>query len=110
MPCNYKNYPTNWKEISKQTISDANDKCTLCNAPNKTLVQRIPNALHNWSLFDPLLPYKAIKIVLTVHHINHDKTDNTKHNLIALCQKCHLRLDMAHHIANRKRAIGRYES
>ena len=33
------------------------------------------------------------KIVLTVHHKNFNKRDNRRKNLIAACQRCHLRAD-----------------
>jgi hypothetical protein len=39
---------------------------------------------------------------LTVHHINDDIKDNHKLNLIALCQRCHLRLDLKRHVEKRK--------
>lgn len=42
------------------------------------------------------------KIVLTVAHLNGDKTKNIFSNLAALCQKCHLNHDIGHHIMNRK--------
>lgn len=50
-------------------------------------------------------------VVLTVHHIGidrddgtpgspHDKMDCREANLIALCQRCHLKADMPTHVAN----------
>ena len=45
---------------------------------------------------------KYIIIVLTVAHLDHDKSNNKFSNLKALCQKCHLDLDLPHHINNRK--------
>ena len=44
----------------------------------------------------------SIKIVLTVHHIDSDKNNNERQNLICLCQKDHLRLDLHKHMQNRK--------
>lgn len=79
MPINYKNYPEEWKKISRAVIAKAGDKCELCHRPNH-----------------------QDKVVLTVHHINFDITDNSKHNLIPLCQRCHLRLDRGHHLRKRK--------
>lgn len=49
-----------------------------------------------WSL-DGL---KSTKIVLTIAHLDQDKTNNDYENLAALCQKCHLGIDLNHHIAN----------
>jgi hypothetical protein len=38
-------------------------------------------------------PITKSLVVLTVHHINNDPTDNRKLNLLALCQRCHNKLD-----------------
>ena len=43
---------------------------------------------------------KAVKIVLTIAHLDHDINNNSYDNLKALCQKCHLNYDKAHHAAN----------
>lgn len=105
MPCDYKQYPENWKWLSRQIVSDAGNKCELCYAPNGAFIQRIKGAEYPWYKIDNTKPEdKFTKVVLTVHHINHDKKDSTKQNLIALCQKCHLRLDLAHHMKNRRSA------
>ena len=107
MPCDYSQYDPNWKFISKQTIVDAGNRCELCYAPNGELIVWDKDYHHPWRLAEAALAddpdYKVTKVVLTVHHINHDKTDNSKQNLICLCQRHHLRLDLAHHMANRRK-------
>jgi len=90
MPINYKDYPNNWKWLSKQirkrsAEDDGIEKCELCLAEN--------GELH---------PYTNSKVVLTVHHINFDITDSHELNLIALCQRCHLRLDIREKLRKRK--------
>jgi len=85
MPMDYSKYAKNWKEISKQTILNAENRCELCHAEN---------GKPHW--------LTGSKVVLTVHHIDRDKKNNSKYNLIALCQRCHLRLDLELHISNRK--------
>jgi hypothetical protein len=109
MPINYKNYPENWRWLSRQIIKDADNKCELCYAPNGVKVLRGRSRLEQL----PWYPYhseysekgfRCVKIVLTVHHIDGDKKNSTKQNLIALCQRCHLRLDLEKHIKNRKRS------
>ena len=101
MPINYKDYPQEWKVISKEIMRRQSDKCGLCYAPNGVYVQRIYGAEYPW--------YKVVnakegdtKIVLTVHHIDCNKENNSRVNLIALCQRCHLRLDLGLHLRNRK--------
>jgi 5-methylcytosine-specific restriction endonuclease McrA len=69
-------YPENWERISFLTRERAAWKCELCGAAN--------------GLAHPMT--RSI-VVLTVHHINGDPTDNRRLNLIALCQRCHNRLD-----------------
>lgn len=108
MPCNYSEYPSNWKWISKQTIKDAGNKCELCYAPNGEKIFRFKEDKYPWRLASEAdlstlkeMKLKIIKVVLTVHHIDGDKENTSKQNLIALCQKDHLRLDLAKHMMNR---------
>ena len=105
MPINYKDYPENWKWLSKQIIADAGNKCEMCYAPNGKVVWRYSNEYnHPWHDENDIFGNgRKVKIVLTVHHIDGDKMNNSKQNLICLCQKDHLRLDLCKHLANRKR-------
>ena len=50
---------------------------------------------------------KFIKVVLTVHHIDFDKSNNREDNLVALCNRCHLIADMPLHIENAKKTRAR---
>ena len=106
MPCNYKEYPKNWKWISRQIISDAGNRCELCYAPNGKLIIRWKKDTYPWRLYNPGSDaegeVKVTKVVLTVHHIDSDKSNSDKLNLISLCQRCHLRLDLQKHIFRRK--------
>jgi len=89
MSCNYKkDYCKDWKSIVAQRKIEANDCCELCYAANHQ-----PHWL------------TGSKVILTMHHIDCDKMNNTRQNLILLCQRCHLRLDLAHHMKKRKGAI-----
>ena len=108
MPCNYKEYPENWKWLSKQIISDAGNRCELCYAPNHELIVRKKDSGYPWQLAENVgdggdYP-KLTKVILTVHHIDSDKNNSKKQNLIALCQRCHLRLDLQKHMKNRRAA------
>ena len=48
----------------------------------------------------PMLGERAIVIVLTVAHLDHNPANNDPSNLAALCQRCHLRHDAAQHAAS----------
>ncbi len=88
MPINYKEYHPKWKLISKLIrFNRAKNHCEFCRVPNGSMVKRKSG---------------YTKIVLTVAHLDHDKSNNRFHNLKALCQRCHLGYDMKRHIANRK--------
>jgi hypothetical protein len=100
MPCNYKDYPDNWKWLSKQIVKDAGNKCELCYAPNGVTVNRGKTTQYPWQLAHQD-GGKATKIILTVHHIDSNKMNSKKQNLISLCQRCHLRLDLQKHMKNR---------
>jgi|WetSurMetagenome_2_1015567.scaffolds.fasta_scaffold37234_5 hypothetical protein len=103
-PCDYSKYPKNWKLLSKQVRERGGNACELCFVPNGDLVCR---GKYGYWFHPPSYAgkgeLKTRKIVLTVHHINYDTTDNREKNLIALCQRCHLRLDLPFKMANRKK-------
>jgi len=86
MPMNKDDYPKDWKAMSLAVREKAGWCCELCPAENGKF---------HWKT--------GSKVVLTVHHIDSNKSNNSKYNLIALCQRCHLRLDLEKHINNRKK-------
>ena len=61
-------YPEDWAEIANRIKCQANWKCERCKHPNE----------------------KSTGHVLTVHHMDGDKTNCSDWNLAALCQRCHL--------------------
>ena len=63
-------YPENWKDIAVSIKEDAGWKCVKCGH-----VHDVENGY-----------------VLTVHHMNGNKKDCSYRNLVAVCQRCHLRL------------------
>lgn len=97
MPIDYTEYPENWHKISEYIrFERANNKCETCGAEN----------------YKPH-PETGSKVVLTVAHIRHDKSDvrynpdfydpaDKENNLVAECQKCHLWRDRKLHVRNRK--------
>lgn len=65
-------YPKNWKDIAVLVKEDAGWKCVKCGHPH-----------------EPKTGY-----TLTVHHINGVKEDCRVGNLVAACQRCHLRMQV----------------
>jgi 5-methylcytosine-specific restriction endonuclease McrA len=127
MPINYKDYPINWKsEIRPAILKRANNKCEFCGIPNgiwafrgrisgnREVYQTVDGDIFNAdnseliheNLFDieitPTGKDTAIKIVLTIAHLDHDTTNNEYSNLKALCQRCHNRYDRSYRTANVK--------
>ena len=86
MPMKREEYPENWEWLSKQVRARNGGKCELCDATNGKV---------HWKT--------GSKVVLTVHHIDGDKMNNSEQNLISLCQRCHLRLDLGRHMKNRQK-------
>ncbi|WP_424244365.1 hypothetical protein Dip510_001579 [Elusimicrobium posterum] len=78
-------YPENWAQISAQVKILAGNKCEVCDAMNGK-----PH------------PITKSKVVLTVHHMDFNPQNNLEYNLIALCQRCHIRLDAKYKAWKRK--------
>lgn len=86
MPIDYAEYHPKWSLISQLIrVVRADNKCEWCGAEN----------------YQPH-PITGSKVILTVAHIDRDKTNNRFLNLAALCQKCHLGHDIEQHKYNRK--------
>ena len=63
-------YPDNWDDIAEIIKKSHNYKCERCGHPND----------------------KETGHVLTVHHLDGNKSNCAKWNLAALCQRCHLHI------------------
>lgn len=123
MPCDYKNYPANWKtQIRPDILQRAKNKCEFCQVPNGAFVFRgMWNGVEVWQDDDGAIwsatdghrigdSYVGdvcgekdggiVKIVLTVAHLDHDLKNNDYRNLAALCQKCHNNHDREHRQKN----------
>lgn len=61
-------YPDNWDEISSKRKAEEKYRCERCGHPDD----------------------RKSGHVLTVHHLDGDKSNNEKWNLAVLCQRCHL--------------------
>lgn len=119
MSINYKEYHPKWSLISRLVrFKRAKNKCEWCEIQNGAIVQRekgggfripcqtdwdmIHSRARGSNMTESLKYHGFSKIILTVAHIDHDKNKNRFSNLAALCQKCHLKHDLPHHIMNRK--------
>jgi len=69
-------YAENWDRMSRLIREQAGWECELCGSE--------AGNSH---------PKTGSEVILTVHHINGDPTDNRRLNLLALCQRCHNKLD-----------------
>ena len=68
--CGTNDYPPDWSAISRRVRDEAGDRCVRCGHPNSVSAGR----------------------VLTVHHLDGDKSNCRWWNLAALCQRCHLQV------------------
>ena len=85
MPCDYKEYPKNWPEIRQAILARAENKCELCGAEN---------GKPHWKT--------GSKVILTIAHLDQDIKNNKRWNLLATCQRCHLKIDLPYKIKRRK--------
>lgn len=111
MPCDYRLYPRNWKEIRARILERAGHRCEWCSLDNYSLV-----VFEHHAMLRDNVPYtfadRPKRVVLTIMHLDHNPNHNDDANLMAACQWCHLSYDLEHHQRNaartraRKRAAG----
>lgn len=93
-------YPANWREIRAATLKRAGNCCEFCGVPNG--VYRI-RGMDEWTNDAGQAETWAMDgervsvIVLTIAHLDHTPENCAPANLKALCQRCHLAYDAAHH-------------
>lgn len=117
-------YPVDWKAISAHVRCQAGNQCEQCGVPNGILIRRgvTADGVKVWRFADdpaimdsrdaesgdPVSDSSvdqcdfrpAVRVVLTVAHLDHQPENCELDNLRALCQRCHLAYDAAHHAAN----------
>lgn len=64
-------YPKHWRRLATIVKENADWRCERCGRAH-----------------DPDAGY-----ALTVHHLDHDKSNCRRYNLAALCQRCHLAVE-----------------
>lgn len=88
--CQKARYPDDWPMISRAIRARANDRCE--GSPGFYPDCEAENGKPH--------PVTGSRVVLTVAHLNHQPKDCGDHNLRAMCQRCHLTYDAAHHAEN----------
>lgn len=120
-------YPIDWPQISHRIrFVRAKGRCEICGRPHRARVPQLPDGrwLDEASWRDdrgrkakappPDEAGTARKrfIILQAAHRDHDPTNNRERNLVAVCGRCHLRMDRDEHRRRRRlnwlrrRAIG----
>lgn len=114
MPCDYKNYPKDWKtKIRPDILERDNHCCKFCGVKNNSIIRRFGNNINDWEYWPEGMMsecytedgYKSVKIVLTIMHLDHNTSNNDYENLAAGCQKCHINYDKDHHKKNSRETI-----
>ncbi len=107
-------YPPDWQEISHRIrFVRAEGRCETCRRPHGRMVYCLPDGrwydsdLDTWvtGLGDEvatpevpdLMAMKITRVVTAAAHLDHDPTHCDDANLKAMCQRCHLIHDLAHH-------------
>lgn len=95
-----KRYPENFKDLRKAVLERAGNRCELCGAPHLRLVRRWKHNPATWisagasfaTLHGDQLE-KPVRIILTTAHLDPTYQSHDLQHLLALCQRCHLRID-----------------
>ena len=108
---NKKEYHPKWSLIRRMILlRRALNRCEFCDAPNGEFIYRIEKNKPYWAPMPEGLETEAMdldgtkftRILLTIAHKDHNKDNNIFTNLVALCQRCHLKHDIRQHIMSRK--------
>lgn len=109
-------YAADWKEIRVRILRRDGNRCKSCRAPNGAWISRdkdfqwgVEKGAYMLADGGEVFGYdgtpfgtwrgsewegaQAVKVVLTIAHLNHVESDNADSNLAALCQMHHLRHD-----------------
>jgi len=115
-PENRDRYPKEWPQIRAAILERAGNKCEKCKVTNRTRIARGAGKDVDTYMTDDADVYCAesgqylgqcrmgdydvlrmTDIVLTIAHLDHVPEHVEPENLLALCQRCHLRYDAVHH-------------
>lgn len=106
-PENRARYPREWKQIADAVRARAGNRCQWCGVRNYRWIVR--DHAGNVS-YESTVPPRAgetqepaVRIILTVAHLDHRPENCERSNLAALCQRCHNRHDALERARNRAR-------
>lgn len=107
MPMRRELYPKDWPAISARIRARAGGLCEWCTAPDRKLIIRDEHG-DGFEVHEPCggcaggddRCRRAVRVILTVAHLDHNPKNNADENLAALCQRCHNRYDVKHRMAN----------
>jgi hypothetical protein len=123
-PENRHRYPADWKERRAVVLERAGHRCELCGVWNHATIRRSIYCAAQWVEVYPdadmvecagaragktVLPGFSealpVRVVLTVAHLDPTYSSHDLKHLLALCQRCHLKID-AHvrHAARKAKA------
>lgn len=127
MPMDRSKYPRDWEAISRRVRDAAGNRCQWCRVRNYAVGTRDADGGFSYvagNIYVDDMQYtgsysearavadshnenreggpRAVVVVLTVAHLNHDTTDNSDANLAALCNRCHNRHDVGFRRGNRR--------
>ena len=112
-------YAEDWRLISDAIrFARASGRCEACDRPHRRLIY----ALADGRWFDPqrlvwrdergelvsepqpgdAASMRRVRVVIATAHLDHDPANRDPGNLRALCQRCHLRHDLAAHLRQRR--------
>src|ERR1051326_2473213 len=95
MPCDWSQYPKNWKLIRIEILAREGNRCECMGecgehaGPEPRRCEELHGQPARWA---------RGTVILTVAHLNQNPKDNRRSNLKAMCQRCHLRMDLPHHV------------
>ncbi len=91
MPCDYKLYPDNWKELRQRKLKAAGHRCQ--GSP------KFPDCrAKNYEIH----PVTGSIVILGLCHFDRDIKNNKDENLRIWCQRCHINHDITQHVFTRK--------
>src|SRR3990167_5136352 len=93
-------YPRNWPAISRHIrFVRAESRCECagqCDLHHGRRCEERHGIKASWA---------KGRVVLTTAHLNHDPRDCREENLLAMCNRCHLRYDREHHAKTRRSKV-----